>query len=136
VQLNHAPAALDNARRALDNARARGFRRSPAELDFPLARLRELQAAAAVALAPNSRGDLVPLTMGARVTLDALAAYTNRQGDTYVSVRALAREMHRSESQVSRDVGALVYAGLVERRPGPLVGDQRRRTLHLPLMAR
>ncbi len=136
--MNSSPAALalDNARRALDAARTRTARRSPAELDFPLARLRELRAAAAVALAPNSRGQLVPLTMSARYTLDGLASYTNRAGDTYVSVRALAREMHRPEGSISRDVVALVAAGLVVRQAGPTVGDQRRRTLHLPLMAR
>jgi hypothetical protein len=129
--------ALDNARRALDAARSRpGVRRSPTELDFPLARLRELRAAAAVALAPNSRGHLVPLTMSARYTLDGIASYTNREGDTFVSVRALAREMRRPEGSISRDVVALVAAGLVERRPGPGLGDQRRRTLHVPLMAR
>jgi hypothetical protein len=137
VQPNPTPSALRNARAALARAR-RNPRvvRSSGELDNPLGRLRELRAAAAVAIAPNSRGELAPLTMGARYTLDGLASYTNPQGDTYVSVRALAREMGRSEGQVSREVVALVAAGLVERRPGPDRGDQRRRTLHLPLMAR
>lgn len=138
MELNPAASPVDNVRRVLDAGRARrpGVQRSAAELDFPLARLRALMAAAARAQAPDRSGKLVPLTMGARLTLAGLAGYTNRHGDTYVSLRALARELGRPEGQVSREVGALVYAGLVERRPGPMVGDQRRRTLHLPLMAR
>ena len=128
------------ARQAIEAAQARAATprvlRTDEETMFPLGRLRELIAAAARASAPNSRGDLAPLTHGARLTLVALASYTNRDGDTYVSVRSLAREMRRSEGQVSREVAALVAAGLVYRRRGPRTGDQRRRTLHLPLMVR
>lgn len=128
------------ARQAIEAARVRAARprvlRTDEETDFPLGRLRELMAAAARASAPNSRGDLAPLTHGAQLTLAALAGYTNRDGDTYVSVRGLAREMDRHEGQISREVVALVAAGLVIRRRGPRTGDQRRATLHLPLMVR
>jgi len=128
------------ARQAIEAARVRAARprvlRNEEEELFPLARLRDLHAAAARASAPNSRGELAPLTPSALFTLSAIAAYTNRDGDTYVSVRAVARELHRPEGSISRDVVALVAAGLIERRRGPRSGDQRRATLHLPLMVR
>lgn len=138
MELNLVPPGLDNARLAIARARRERaeIERSGAEEDHPLGCLRILRAAAARSYAPNSRGHLAPLTIGARFTLEGLAGYTDPDGNTYVSVRALARADGRSESQVSREVAALVHAGLVVRRSRPDIGDRRRRILHLPLMVR